>query len=315
MAINYKPLKDSYVVFTKATTAMWAKMPDAQKLSNTLYFVVDGLEDTVGQLYLGNTLIADGSGLTTMGIEQLEDVDLVKALRSGDVLMYNISTDKWENVSLPSYIGDLIQPFIGATNDNDGTAGLVPAPVKTIDVNHYLQGNGTWSNPTEQVEKDISGLTATVNTLVGSDTGLSVREISTEIANDAANTAVARILDNAPDSFDTLKEIAEWINDHPQASDFATLQSKVGSLEDIINGTADTEGLKSVVNTLNIDINGENGLKARVDTLEGQAITFTQNINDLTSKYNTLNTTVFNHGEDIAAIYELLTWKELEVIL
>lgn len=312
--INYKPLKDSYVVFTKATTAMWAKMPDAQKLSNTLYFVVDGLDDTVGQLYLGNTLIADGSGLTQMGIEHLQDVDLVKALRTGDVLMYNIESGKWENVALPSYIGDLIKPFTGATEDEDGAVGLVPVAKASVDLNHFLRGDGKWADPTAQVAADISNLTAVVNTLVGSDTDLSVREISTNVAKDAANSAVARILDNAPESFDTLKEIAEWINAHPQTADFTLLSNKVGNLSDIINGTETSTGLVTIVNNLNTDVNGDNGLKTRVGSLEAEMLLTTSTINGITSQINTLSSTVFNHGEDIAAIYELLTWKELEVV-
>lgn len=312
--INYKPLKDSYVVFTKATTAMWAKMPDAQKLSNTLYFVVDGLDDTVGQLYLGNTLIADGSGLTQMGIEHLQDVDLVKALRTGDVLMYNIESGKWENVALPSYIGDLIKPFTGATEDEDGAVGLVPVAKASVDLNHFLRGDGKWADPTAQVATDISNLTAVVNTLVGSDTDLSVREISTNVAKDAANSAVARILDNAPESFDTLKEIAEWINAHPQTADFTLLSNKVGNLSDIINGTETSTGLVTIVNNLNTDVNGDNGLKTRVGSLEAEMLLTTSTINGITSQINTLSSTVFNHGEDIAAIYELLTWKELEVV-
>lgn len=312
--INYKPLKDSYVVFTKATTAMWAKMPDAQKLSNTLYFVVDGLDDTVGQLYLGNTLIADGSGLTQMGIEHLQDVDFVNSLRTGDVLMYNIESGQWENVALPSYIGDLIQPFTGATEDKDGAVGLVPVAKASVDLNHFLRGDGKWADPTAQVATDISNLTAVVNTLVGSDADLSVREISTNIARDAANSAVARILDNAPESFDTLKEIAEWIDAHPQAADFALLSTKVGNLSDIINGTETSDGLVTIVGGLDADINGDNGLKTRVGSLEAEMLLTTSTINGITSQVNTLSSTVFNHGEDIAAIYELLTWKELEIV-
>jgi len=43
-----------------------------------------------------------------------------------------------------------------------------------------------------------------VDTLVGSDTNKSVREIAVE--------ETAKIVNNAPTAFDTLKEIADWIS-------------------------------------------------------------------------------------------------------
>ena len=115
MAFNYRPMTPtSYVAFVKATEALWSKMESSQRLDNVLYFVVDGPDDSIGKLYLGNTLIADGNGITDVRVDNLLDVD-IDAINGGDVLMYNMSTSKWENVSLASQIGNLIKAFTPAS--------------------------------------------------------------------------------------------------------------------------------------------------------------------------------------------------------
>lgn len=54
-----------------------------------------------------------------------------------------------------------------------------------------------------------------------------------KLATDAAASAVATVLDGAPESFDTLKEVAQWIADSESASSAADLVTRVGALEAI----------------------------------------------------------------------------------
>lgn len=54
-----------------------------------------------------------------------------------------------------------------------------------------------------------------------------------KLASDAAASAVATVLDDAPEAFDTLKEVAEWIADNSHASDVATLVTDVANLKAI----------------------------------------------------------------------------------
>lgn len=311
MAINSR-LTTDYVVFMKSTTDVWSRMPDVNKKANTLYFVVDGPEDDVGRLYLGNTLIADGSGITEMGMEKLSDVSLHN-ISTGDVLVYNIMSRKWENQSLEAAIGNLIKVFTGATTEADGKSGLVPVPTKD-DVNKYLRGDGFWADPTVGVRSDLNSLTQVVNTLVGSDINESVRTIATNIAADAASAAVAQILDDAPEAFDTLKEVATWIADHPQTADFTALQNKVGSLDKILNDHEDEEtgetiqGLVSIVNNLSTT---STDLTQRVELLEGQATIFTQDIAQINVTLKDYEGVLSSHTTSIKAIEEKLTWQEL----
>jgi hypothetical protein len=65
-----------------------------------------------------------------------------------------------------------------------------------------------------------------------------------KLAADAAASAVSTILDGASDSFDTLKEVAEWIANNEHADDVATLVTDVANLKaidhDAYKGADDT---------------------------------------------------------------------------
>ena len=309
MAFNYRPMTPtSYVAFVKATETLWNKMEPSQRLDNVLYFVVDGPNDSIGKLYLGNTLIADGNGITDVRVDSLLDVD-IDAINGGDILMYNMSTNKWENVSLASQIGNLIKVFFFFLESSNGTVGLVPAP-QAGQQDLYLKGDGSWANPTEAVVLEVAGLKTSVDTLIGTDKNVSVRVIATDIASKAASTAVANLVANAPESFDTLKEIADWIEDHPSTETFVALSNKVTSLDDLVNGNTEKgiTGLVSQVSTLNSTVSTLNG---DVTALKGKALTFTTDIADLKSGLATVNTTLDKHSEKIASIESRLVWQEL----
>ena len=309
MALNYRPMTPtSYVAFVKATEALWSKMESSQRLDNVLYFVVDGPDDSIGKLYLGNTLIADGNGITDIRVDNLLDVD-IDAINGGDVLMYNMSTSKWENVSLASQIGNLIKVFTPASEEKNGTVGLVPAP-KAGEQDLYLKGDGSWANPTEAVVLEVETLKTSVDKLIGTDKGVSVRVIATDVASKEASAAVAKLVANAPESFDTLKEIADWIQEHPSTETFVALSNKVTSLDDLVNGNAEKNitGLVSQVSTLNSTVST---LNEDVTALKGKALTFTTDISNLKSGLATVNATLKEHSEKIASIESRLVWQEL----
>lgn len=309
MAFNYRPMTPtSYVAFVKATEALWSKMNSSQRLDNVLYFVVDGPDDSIGKLYLGNTLIADGNGITGVRVDNLLDVD-IDAINGGDVLMYNMSTSKWENVSLASQIGNLIKIFSPASESSNGTVGLVPAP-QAGQQDLYLKGDGSWANPTEAVVLKVETLKTSVDKLIGTDKGVSVRTIATDIASKAASTAVANLVANAPEKFDTLKEIADWIQEHPSTETFVALSDKVTYLNDLVKGNTEKgiTGLVSQVSTLNSTVST---LNRDVTSLKKQALTFTTDIADLKSGLATVNTTLSNHSEKINSIESRLVWQEL----
>lgn len=79
-----------------------------------------------------------------------------------------------------------------------------------------------------------------------------------QLAKDAAASAVATIRDNAPEAFDTLKEIAAWIAEENTAEDAASLVTRVSTIEgkpamditeDQIENWDSEVGVKVVVDT------------------------------------------------------------------
>lgn len=246
----------NYVKFIRGSENAWLNMSASEKNDDTLYFITsaDGL---TGKLYLGTKLISNGALSSATSLSELNDVVISEGITDQSILIYNHGSKRWEDKSILDVYLEISQVFGGATETEAGTAGLVPAPA-IEDRNLYLRGDGVWADPTVSVLEQIEEINTTINTLVGVDTGESIRAI----AEDAATTAVASVVDNAPEAFDTLKEIATWINDHQDVADITGVSERVTDLEELLYGIpADEEagipataGLQSVVSTLQEDL-------------------------------------------------------------
>ncbi len=244
MAINY-------VKFMRGTQALYNSL--ATKDQDTLYFVYEAVDSPSGKLYLGNKLIS-GSGSNPSGeisLGDVADILLEENITDGDLLVYDEAEQKWVNKSVAEALEVPIMQ--GATASSDGIAGLVPVP-HAGDENKFLRGDGTWvtisqSGMSDEERQSIQNLQATVATLVAEDDNMSVREIV------AAEVAELLIPENADESLDTLQEIAQWIQDHPEDasqmnSDIIDLQTRVDTLEDLLNGDENADGLADRVSTL-----------------------------------------------------------------
>lgn len=98
-----------------------------------------------------------------------------------------------------------------------------------------------------------AGVKADVEKLVGTDKGEDGRANKT--VREIASEEVAKIVNGADASFDTLKEVADWISTH--GTDAATMNTQINANKAAIeklNGTAETVG--SVTNTVNAAIDG-----------------------------------------------------------
>ena len=134
--------------------------------------------------------------------------------------------------------------MVGATDQADGVGGLVPQPEQGQQ-NLFLRGDATWANPVSNVENQI-------NTIIGSDTGKSIREVASE--------EIAAVVANAPEAFDTLKEIADWIG-----TDEGGATANIVALQNAVFGTNNNDGLVTVVSNFQTNLSG---LTSRVDDLE-----------------------------------------------
>jgi hypothetical protein len=212
---------NSYVKFIKGSVAAWEQLPIEQRKSDTLYFITEYAKDESGKqlfdqplntsLYLGNVLVSDGKETTilpeelNLKLDHLIDVDTNYVLDDKMVLAYNSQSEKWIPQSIDTITAD-INDFTGATSTVGGAAGLVPAPAAG-DEKKVLTGDGNW---TELSIPDTSELETQMATLIGADENLSIREIA------ANELAIQLIPENAAESLNELKEIATWIQEHPE---------------------------------------------------------------------------------------------------
>lgn len=207
-----------YVKFIRGSKAAYDNL--AVKDSDTLYFVSEPGASS-GTLYLGTKLIAGGSITGATRLADLEDVLLGAGIANGSLLVYDNTSGLWVNKTVAEIFGSILNVFQGATSEAAGTQGLVPAP-QAGEQGYFLKGDGSWDIPVD----------ARVDTLVGSDDGLSVREI----------LASALIPEDAKASLDTLQKIAAWIQSHPD--DAAAMNQKISTLETNVGSL--TSGLEAV---------------------------------------------------------------------
>ena len=115
---------------------------------DTLYFIYnDAQTSTEGKLYLGQKLISGvgNEGSNNINIKDIGDIYINdETLADKQLLVYNDTSQQWENTSLSAIINSAIGVMQGATSTAAGNSGLVPVP-QAGDQNKFLKGNGTWS--------------------------------------------------------------------------------------------------------------------------------------------------------------------------
>ena len=137
-------------------------------------------------------------------------------------------------------ISGVVKSFSAATSD-----AVESAIVKAISSGKtYVDG---------KFSDEVAPLATKVNTLIGSDSGMTARAI--------AAAEVAKIVDNADGAFDTLREIAEWIGSDNSAYTATQLITDVKNLKGadlIISGqvSANTDAIANLSDSVD-DINEE----------------------------------------------------------
>ena len=115
-----------------------------------------------------------------------------------------------------------------------GYVGTIPADAKAKDVVNYIKEAVTAGKYDDSALKaSVAANTAAIGTLNGTGDG-SVKK--------AVADAVAQIVNGAPEAYDTLKEISDWISSH--ASDAAGMNSQIKTNKE------DITKLKTLIGTL-----------------------------------------------------------------
>lgn len=241
----------NYVKFRRGTPASYAAL--ATKDADSLYFISEQ-GATQGVLYLGDKLIS-GSLTSNISLSDLQDILLGNSITPNSLLIYDGTEQKWVNKPFSEIFSEITGSLVemqGATASADGAGGTVPKPLAG-DQNKFLRGDATWvevSGLTPAQAQELSDLRDIVDVIVGEDTGMSMREVAAE--------EVATIVADAPADFDTLKEIADWIQDHPDSATeintrLVDLETGVGNLEQELAALqAADEDLQSQIDDLDM---------------------------------------------------------------
>lgn len=266
---SYTTTLGNYVKFLRGTPAAWEKIPLAEKDKDTLYFISEN-DGATGQLYLGSKLII-GEISDIENIGDLHDVLLSNNITGNSILIYDKTQEKWVNKPMFEVLSEIITVMKGATDELNGSSGLVPTPTRG-DNKLFLRGDATWANPTEAVELSLK-------TIIGDDIGKSMREVALE--------ETLKVVDNAPEAFDTLKEVADWIQNNTSAEDIIKLDNRVANLETTVGDTSkglvkDVADLKTTTSEMSSTLYGSgtnSGLVTIVSNLQ----------NDLVQQENKVN--------------------------
>lgn len=111
------------------------------------------------------------------------------------------------------------------------------------------------------------------------------------------------IPENADESLDTLQEIAQWIQDHPDDASamnesITVLEGRVDDLEELLNGANGNDGLVDRVEALETSVGG-------LQTVMGTFVAVPGSYSDVGSAISHLNTSV-------TEINDRLRWHELD---
>lgn len=166
---------------------------------------------------------------------------------------------------------DALAVKVGTVTEGKTVVQMI-AEAQTAATYDDTEVRGLISDNAEAIQAHKDAIDAKVTTLVSDDANKSVRTISAE--------EVAKIVANADESFDTLKEIADWISSHQ--TDATAMNSAITKLQGILAGIGGNGEKATVVAYITDAIAALNigdyakaadltALAARVTALEGKS--------------------------------------------
>ena len=237
LAKNYDAVGAAAQALADAKAYTNEKVGEINTAAEALGGRVTTLEGKVGDA--SNGLVKDVADLSKLHADKVgetgkktvaqEIIDKVGSEITGTVKEYVDGKD----TAVRKYVADEVSTINGVTGGLNTRIGALETTV----------GDST------------KGLVKKVNTLVGTDADKSVRAISAE--------EVAKVVANAPENFDTLKEIADWIardttGSAQMANDIAALKNTVGNENSGLVKDVATNAGKIATNATNIGTNTDN---------------------------------------------------------
>ena len=211
------------------------------------------INNTIGTGFTATSTITDSVNALDGRIDKLEAISAA-------------TKSALQKVEASPKAGD--SKYITFTNSVEGTTGKVVADIIIGSVAKNGSGDGLADAAAvrtrlDNVENDLSGVSGKVVTLIGNDSGKSVRKIANE------ELAAQLIPDGAKESLNTLQEIAAWIQSHPD--DASAMNSKIQTIAGVAfggfneTGGTNTAGLSGAVVSLSGQLTTEIADRKKAD--------------------------------------------------
>lgn len=223
---------------------------------------VDALETLVGTLPEDTSAksVVDYVNLKTTGIAT--DAALGELRNQLSTTQSEVSTIKGDYLKAADKT-ELDGKITAEANRAKGVEGGLESRLAAVEADYLVEADKT------ELQGNIDTVSGVVNTLVGTDTGKSVRTIANE------ELAAQLIPENASESLNTLQEIAAWIQNHP--GDASAMNKAIEDLETLVGTLPEGVTASTVVGYIQEAVGAEksraegveSGLNSRLAAVEG----------------------------------------------
>ena len=231
---------------------------------------VDALEEVVAGMYTNEAIDTAVAAAKKAGEDAQKDVDAleeaVAEMYTNDDIDGFVAGVQKEVDDLEGVVSELAQTVADNETDIEAKVKAIADDYLTSEDKEELEEAIQDNADAIQAHKDL--VDAKVTTLIGEDTGKSVREIANE-------ELIAQIIpEAAKESLDTLEEIAAWIQSHPEDASamnkaIEDLEKLVGTLPEDVEATTIAGYVAELVAAEKARAEGiEGGLADRIADLE-----------------------------------------------
>lgn len=248
-----------------------------------------GKNNTLFKKYIDN---ADAKAIKTVGIVgRTLKFYREEILTEDSVAVKEITIPETDLSTINSTIGNL-QTVVNKLDGEDTVDGSVKAQIKALKTELEGQITSSEYNDTE-IKKTIKANTDAIGVLNGTGDGSVDKKVT---------DAVAKIVTDAPESYDTLKEIATWISTHENDASamnqsIQTNKTDIANLVKLIGTLPEGEETKTIIEYIDSKIDSVDFSEAIADAKKAGTDAQTA-VSNLEKRVETLENTTFVEATD-----------------